>query len=149
LFNQGPENLLWKFKNKDAKEKEWLPVPGGGDREEYKGTITPNYGILTPGINMSEVTKGLRSSFDDWIDKENQEKLVPIARSPFPNVYLTDAEQSEATALLSDLNTYVIQMEAKFVTGQEPLSNWDKYVAQLKKMGSDRIVELYQAAHDR
>jgi len=35
------------------------------------------------------------------------------------------------------------------VTGQEPLSNWDGYVAQLKKMGSDRIVELYQAAYDR
>jgi putative aldouronate transport system substrate-binding protein len=40
-------------------------------------------------------------------------------------------------------------MEAKFVTGQEPLENWDKYIAQIKKMGSDRIVELYQGAYDR
>ncbi|WP_028609416.1 extracellular solute-binding protein [Paenibacillus harenae] len=149
LFNQGPENLLWKYKNKEAKEKEWLPVPGGGDREEYRGTITPNYGILTPGINTGDLAVGLRSEFDEWIDKENAEKLTPIAKAPYPNVYLTNDEQTEASALLSDLNTYVQQMEAKFVTGQESLSNWDKYAAQIKKMGGDRIAELYQGAYDR
>lgn len=149
LFGQGPENLLWKYTNKEAHEKEWLPVPGGKDREDYRGTITPNYGILTPGINSSEVSIGLRSDFDEWIDKENTEKLVPIGRSPFPNVYLTNDEQTEASALLSDLDTYVKQMEARFVTGQEPLSNWNKYTDQLKKMGVDRYIELYQAAYDR
>ncbi|BBH21989.1 ABC transporter substrate-binding protein [Paenibacillus baekrokdamisoli] len=149
LFAQGPENLLWKYKNKDTHEKEWLPVPGGVDREEYRGTMTPNYGILTPGMNEADLTKGLKSDFDTWIDKENAEKLTPIGKAPFPNVYLTNEEQSEASALLSDLNTYVIQMEAKFVTGQEPLANWDKYTAQIKKMGGDRIAELYQGAYDR
>ncbi|KAF9117632.1 hypothetical protein BGX30_005284 [Mortierella sp. GBA39] len=149
LFSQGPENTLWKYKNKETHEKEWLPVPGGGDREEYRGTLTPNYGILSPGMNSAELTKGLKSDFDRFIDKENAEKLTPIGKTPFPNVYLTNEEQTEATALLSDLDTYVQQMEAKFVTGQEPLSNWDKYVAQIKKMGGDRIAELYQGAYDR
>lgn len=149
LFNQGPENLLWKYKNKETHEKEWLPVPGGVDREEYRGTLTPNYGILTPGMNSSELALGLRSDFDLWIDKQNAEKLTPIAKSPYPNVYLTNEEQTEASALLSDLNTYVKQMEAKFVTGQESLANWDKYMAQIKKMGGDRIAELYQSAYDR
>lgn len=104
---------------------------------------------MTPGINDPDVAKGLRTEFDEWIDQQNQEKLVPIGKAPFPNVYLTNEEQSEATALLSDLDTYVKQMEAKFVTGQEPLENWDKYIAQMKKMGSDRIIELYQGAYDR
>ena len=149
LFNQGPEGLLWEYVDEENHIKRWKEVPGGGDREEYRGTITPNYGILTPGINDPETVKGLRSEFDEWIDKETQEKLAPIARVPFPNVYLTVEEQTEASALLADLNTYVEQMEAKFVTGAEPLSNWDQYVEQLKKMGSDRIVELYQAAYDR
>ncbi|MBO7747488.1 ABC transporter substrate-binding protein [Paenibacillus sp. MWE-103] len=149
LFSQGPENTLWKYKDKATHEKEWLPVPGGGDREEYRGKMTPNYGILTPGMSSSELTKGLRSEFDDWIDKENAAKLKPIGKAPFPNVYLTNDEQTEATTLLSDLDTYVQQMEAKFVTGQEPLSDWDKYIAQIKKMGGDRIAELYQGAYDR
>jgi putative aldouronate transport system substrate-binding protein len=148
LFAQGPENMLWKYKNKDTHEKEWLPLEAGQDREELRGTLTPNYGIPAPGMGSAELTKGLRSEFDSWLDQQNAEKLTPIAKSPFPNVYLTNDQQTEATALLADLSTYVTQMEAKFVTGQEPLSNWDKYVAQLKKMGSDKIVELYQSAYD-
>ncbi|NEW09087.1 extracellular solute-binding protein [Paenibacillus sp. SYP-B3998] len=150
LFSQGPENVLWKYKDKAAHEKEWLPVPKEGvTRDDYKGLLTPNVGIVPPGINLPDVTKGLRSDFEMWLDKQNQEKLVPIAKAPFPNLYLTKEEQAEASAILSDLNKYVEQMEAKFVTGQEALSNWDKYKAQVKKMGGDRIVELNQAAYDR
>ncbi|MCM3127908.1 MULTISPECIES: extracellular solute-binding protein [unclassified Paenibacillus] len=148
LFNQGPEGTLWQYTNKDTYEKEWLPVPGGGDREEYRGTITPNFGMLTPGYNTPELTNGLRTEFDDWIAKENEEKLVPIGKAPFPNAYLNNEQQDEASALLSDLNTYVTQMEAKFVTGEEPLSNWDSYVEQVKKMGGDRIQEIYQEVYD-
>ncbi|MEK4437195.1 MULTISPECIES: extracellular solute-binding protein [Paenibacillus] len=148
LFNQGPEGTLWKYTNKDTYEKEWLPVPGGGDREEYRGTITPNFGMLTPGHNSPELTNGLTTEFDEWIAKENEEKLIPIGKAPFPNAYLTNEQQDEASALLSDLNTYVKQMEAKFVTGEEPLSNWDGYVEQMKKMGGDRIQEIYQEVYD-
>jgi putative aldouronate transport system substrate-binding protein len=148
LFSQGPENLLWKYKNKETHEKEWLPVEGGKDREEVRGTLTPNYGIPSPGMSSADLTVGLKSEFDRWLDEQNAAKLIPIAKAPFPYVYLTNEQQTEATTLLADLGTYVLQMEAKFVTGQEPLSNWDKYVDQLKKMGSDRIVELYQNAYD-
>lgn len=149
LFSQGPENVLWKYTDKEKHIKEWLPVPDGKDREEYKGTLTPNYGILNPGVNDNSFSLGLKSEFDNWIDKENAEKLTPIGKAPFPAVYLSVDEQSQVSAYLSDLNTYVKQMEAKFVTGAEPLANWDKYVAQLQKMGSDKVVEIYQAAYDR
>ncbi|MFD2614936.1 extracellular solute-binding protein [Paenibacillus gansuensis] len=149
LFSQGPENLLWKYTNKEKHEKEWLPVPGGKEREEYKGTMTPNYGIVNPGVNDNSFSLGLRSDFDNWIDEENAKKLTPIGKAPFADVFLSTEEQSEVSALQSDLDTYVKQMEAKFVTGAEPLSNWDKYKAQLQKMGSDKIVTIYQGAYDR
>ncbi|MET3850449.1 extracellular solute-binding protein [Paenibacillus sp. OAE614] len=149
LFNQGPEGVLWKYKDEANHVKEWLPVPDGGDRENYRGKLTPNYGITTPGVSLPEVSKGLRSDIDEWVEKENQEKILPYVKVPYPNVFLTEEEQTEVTSLLSDLNNYVEQMEAKFVTGQEALSNWDKYKAQVKKMGGDRIVEIYQAAYDR
>ncbi|GAA0389190.1 hypothetical protein GCM10008933_20190 [Paenibacillus motobuensis] len=62
---------------------------------------------------------------------------------------MTEAESAEVTALRSDLSTYVAQMEAKFITGQESIDGWDKYVQTLKKMGSDRFQEIYQGAYDR
>ncbi|OAB41807.1 extracellular solute-binding protein [Paenibacillus antarcticus] len=149
MFGQGPENILWKYTDKENHVKEWLPVPDGGDRDEYRGKITPNNGIVPPGMNRIDIYNGLRSDFDLWLDKENAEKLVPIAKSPFPSVYLTNEEQEETSALRSDLDAYVKQMEAKFVTGQESVANWDKYKAQVEKMGGKRIVEIYQAAYDR
>lgn len=149
LWIQGPEGLMWEYVDEANKVKAFKEVPGGGDREEYRATLTPNYGIVTPGVNIPELTNGLRSEFDDWIIEQNEEKLVPIAKSPFPRVYLDNDQQTEVSALMSDLDTYVKQMEAKFVTGAEPLENWDAYVSQLKKMGSDRIVEIYQAAYDQ
>lgn len=147
LWNLGPEGLLWEYVDEANHVKKFNEVPGD-DREEYRATLTPNYGIVTPGVNIPELHNGLRSELDDWIIDQNNEKLVPVAKPPFPRIYLGNDEQSEVSALLSDLNTYVQQMEAKFVTGQEPLANWDNYVAQLKKMGSDRIVEIYQQAYD-
>lgn len=149
LWTQGPQGMMWDYVDEATHEKKYLDVPNGGDREEFRATLTPNYGIVTPGVNIPDLTNGLRSEVEDWVVEQNEEKLVPIAKIPFPNVYLTNDAQTEVSALLSDLNTYVEQMEAKFVTGQEPLSNWDAYVAQLKKMGSDRIVEIYQEAYDQ
>ncbi|MCR8641136.1 extracellular solute-binding protein [Paenibacillus sp. N1-5-1-14] len=149
LFKHGPENLLWKYSDKDTWTKEWLPVPNGEDREEYKGKVTPNHGILFPGVNSTDLNKGFVNNFELWVDKQNQEKLIPYSVNAFPGVYLTNEHQTEASAIYADVRKYVEQMEAKFVTGQEPLANWDKYVAQLKKMGTDRYVELYQGAYDQ
>jgi putative aldouronate transport system substrate-binding protein len=149
LFGQGPENILWKYTDKDNHKKEWLPVPGGVNRDEFRGTLTPNNGIVAPGMNRSDLYNGLKTDFDTWLDEQSAEKLIPYAKAPFPSVFLTNEEQSETSSLRSDLDTYVKQMEAKFVTGQEPLTNWDQYKAQVEKMGGNRIVEIYQAAYDR
>lgn len=154
LMNKGPEGVLWQYTDKDNLVKEMIATPTGieptsPDHEEYRATITPHYGIVTPGVNLPELEYGFKTDVEEWVDEQLKEKIIPIAKVPFPILFLEQDEQQEITNLRSDLDTYVKQMEAKFVTGQEPLSNWDKYVSQLKKMGSDRLVEIYQAAYDR
>ncbi|MFS0726238.1 extracellular solute-binding protein [Paenibacillus sp. 1P07SE] len=150
MFNKGPEGVLWQYTDKENHVKEYLPVPDGGDREEYRSKITPNYGIPAPTINLPEIDKGLLGEVDDWVANETKTKLLDNgARIPFPVLFLTPEEQSEVTMMTSDLNTYVRQMEAKFVTGAEPLTNWDNYVDTIKKMGGDRMAEIHQAAYDR
>lgn len=150
LFDKGPEGLLWKYTDKEARVKEWLPVPNGMEREDYRATITPNYGIPTPAMMTDDINKGLTTDFDKWVAQQSQEKLLDRgARIPFPVLFLTEEEQAEVTSLQSDLNTYVEQMEARFVTGQEPLANWDKYVETINKMGGGRLAEIHQTAYDR
>lgn len=150
MFNKGPEGILWQYTDKVNYMKEYLPVPDGGDREEYRPKITPNYGIPAPTINLPEIDNGLLEEVDHWVANETKTKLLDRgARIPFPVLFLTTEEQAEVTTMTSTLNTYVRQMEAKFVTGAEPLTNWDSYVDTIKKMGGDRMVEIYQAGYDR
>ncbi|MGG4195226.1 carbohydrate ABC transporter substrate-binding protein, CUT1 family [Paenibacillus sp. cl6col] len=149
LLSYGPEGTLWEYANKEDHTKKQLPVPDGKDREDYRATLTPDYGTIVPKVMTEEVKRGFEGEFEKWLKKETEEKINPIAKVPFPSVYLSEADQQQVSSLRSDLDTYVKQMEAKFVTGQEPLANWDKYVGTLKKMGAEKIVEVYQKAYDQ
>jgi putative aldouronate transport system substrate-binding protein len=50
---------------------------------------------------------------------------------------------------MGTLNTYIDEMTVKFITGKEPLANFDKYVAQLKALNVDEVVALRQKALER
>jgi putative aldouronate transport system substrate-binding protein len=75
----------------------------------------------------------------------------PYNKPAFPIAYMryTKEEQDRVNTLRTDLETYVKQMEAKFVSGTEPLANWDAYIANLKKIGIDEFTKILQAAYDR
>ncbi|MRN54340.1 extracellular solute-binding protein [Paenibacillus monticola] len=150
FFNKGPEGTLWEYTDEAARIKQYLPVPGGVEMEDYRATLTPNYGIPAPTLSMDDINKGLKTDFDLWVEKETKEKLLDKgARIPFPVLFLTGEEQTEINSLNSDLSTYVKQMEAKFIIGAEPIANWAKYLETLKKMGGERVTEIYQNAYDR
>lgn len=57
--------------------------------------------------------------------------------------------KKEINTIEMDLESYVEQMEAKFITGVEPISNWDNYVETIEGMNIDRYIEIYQDAYDR
>jgi len=147
LFNKGPEGDLWAYTDKENKKFRLLP---SDKTDEYRATLTPAYGIPVPMINSDEMREEERGEFDQWVDNESKTKLLDQgARIPFPLLFLTAEEQAEVSMLSSDLNTYVRQMEAKFITGAEPITNWDNYISTVKKMGGDRMQEIHQAAYDR
>lgn len=67
----------------------------------------------------------------------------------FPKDIILTAEQNEQVdSDNTELADYVIEMEWKFITGQEPLSNYDNYVSNLERMGISDIVAVYQSIYD-
>lgn len=60
-----------------------------------------------------------------------------------------DEEQKIIDTYSTGLKTYTEEMLAKFMLGQEPLSNFDAFVETLKEMGSDKVLEAYKSAYDR
>lgn len=66
-----------------------------------------------------------------------------------PPISQTTEESAEIAKIMTDIDTYVQEMRLKFIMGKEPLSNWDKYVEQVKKMNIAKAIELRQKALDR
>ena len=65
-----------------------------------------------------------------------------------PPVTIATEDMGEYSKLNGDINTYVYEMQTKFITGIEPLDNFDAYLATLEQMGVKRLIELQQAALD-
>ena len=66
-----------------------------------------------------------------------------------PPATLSADEGTEYAQIMGDIETYVNEMVVKFILGEEPLSNYDSFVEQVKSMNIDRAIELKQAALDR
>jgi len=66
-----------------------------------------------------------------------------------PNMTPTVEESAELARIKNEINTYRDEMTLKFIMGIEPLDNFDKYVATLKKLGAERAIKIYQDALTR
>jgi putative aldouronate transport system substrate-binding protein len=74
--------------------------------------------------------------------------IVDVARYAYPEVKFTPQEQEKIASYI-DMDSYADQMEAKFIMGETPLSEWDNYLATFKKLGVDDMIKIRQAAYDR
>ncbi len=150
LVRFGEENVHWKWTD-ETKTAYVKIVPDGMNAEEFRGgQITPDCGTPLP---VEENARLWALEYNDkppytWKLNERAETLRPFAKTPFPQVYFNQ-EQSERLAILNtDIQSYVEQMEARFITGEEPLSNWDTYVETLKQLNVDELIQLHQEVYD-
>src|SRR5699024_2500149 len=165
-INMGPEGYIWEWDEDEEKKVDLDPPEGYDDLEDYRATITPDFGITTPTLRAPIEDKDI-SDFDEFIAEETEEKnddmfyihkdkteetdniIDTYADVEFPQVYFTKEEQKEINTIEVDLESYVEQMEAKFITGVEPFSKWDEYVETIENMNVEKYVEIHQDAYDR
>jgi putative aldouronate transport system substrate-binding protein len=72
----------------------------------------------------------------------------PAISQSYPNINLTAADKDKMSTLRSDINTYVAQMQAKWITEGGIDAEWDSYLAELKKIGLDEMMEILQRNYD-
>lgn len=160
FLNQGPEGFLWNYAENSNGEQVRVFNSENVDvekAEDYRGTITPAYGILVPLYEKDipavkiEADDEELSEFVKFLRAETEAKITPYAEVPFPITYLTKDEQDQISANATDITTYVKEMEAKFITGSVELTDdsWASYLKTLESMGIEDYVKVYQAAYDR
>lgn len=111
-----------------------------------------NYGRASfsgPNIQAPEYILGYlerdvqKEAVFTWAKTEAAEHKYPPMATPTP-------EESEDLAVIeTEMNTFMEEMFVKFISGAEPLDNFDDYVSTLKRMGLEKAIAIKQAAYDR
>ena len=65
-------------------------------------------------------------------------------------VALSSDESGRASALQSDIYTYVAECIPKFILGEmDTETDWDTFVSNCEGMGLQEVIDIYQTAYDR
>lgn len=139
--------------------KSYSSAPGRFDH--YSQTAAAMAGIEFPGKEMTIVDKLTGAEIpslimdvytDDnndghWRITQSEAMIDHLTAARLPDVYLT-AEQNQRVADLSTvINDYVTAESAKFIVGTRPLSELDTYFEELKSLGIEEYIAIYQEAY--
>ncbi|NLO83444.1 MAG: extracellular solute-binding protein [Clostridiales bacterium] len=79
----------------------------------------------------------------------NYAPYVPPLEMVLPFLVYTEEQAAELANLETVINSYRDEMAARFITGDADIDNeWDKYIAEMKNKGVDKLLEIYQSAYD-
>ncbi|MBW8348532.1 extracellular solute-binding protein [Bacillus sp. IITD106] len=148
LARLGVEGKNWEWV--DDSQSAWqLLAPEGMNTTQANAQDAPGAGTAVPMVIDKEFflkeDNPTIHTIAGWVEDE----YLPYAELPFPQVYLTVEEQTRVNTLRPDIDSYIEQMEAKFVSGKTPFSEWDKAVSTLNKLGVEELIKINQAAYDR
>lgn len=84
--------------------------------------------------------------FDAWSTNKTNENILGSATT------LNAEEGTEASAIYSDILTYVATSSLQFINGTLDIDNdadWDNYVSTIESMNIDGLTDIIQGAYDR
>lgn len=149
LARLGVEGKNWEWT--DETKSTWrLLAPEGMNTTQANALDAPGAGTAVPMVLEQEFfakedNPTLRI-IEGWVEEE----YFPYLTVPYPDVYFTLEEQQELNIIKPDMDTYIQQMEARFVTGELNIdAEWDKFVNTLESLGASKAVDIHQAAYDR
>ncbi|MDI6619305.1 MAG: extracellular solute-binding protein [Clostridiales bacterium] len=133
MVDGKPQYTDYILKNPDSKDPELAKVSSG-----LKTTVLPWW-------DTWDAEMGTMKQTAPWTVKAWEIYREPgIIEAPLPQVTIDDASINRK---LADIETYKQQEINKFITGQQPLSNFSNYVSQVKKMGIDEVLKAYNDAY--
>ncbi|GHU70486.1 sugar ABC transporter substrate-binding protein [Clostridia bacterium] len=149
-WNYGTEGVSWEY---DAEgNPAYLPIvaddPDGLNAaiDKWGGSTWNGSCIQSTLLLYLKNTQASIDANDLWFYPN--EDVSAKWKYP-PGITPTADEVLEIDEYQGQLNTYVPEMTAKFVTGAESLDNFDKFLSTLESMHLSRVLEIRQAAYDR
>ena len=88
------------------------------------------------------------------IAEHNQKKALELSMKTdmgehmFPPTSVSEENQDRYSEIMSQVKTLADEMEASFICGTTPMSEWDSYQQKLKDAGIEEAVQMMQEAYD-
>ncbi len=145
----GIEGETYTGKVDDGSFKLSPNVTFGGINPNAPKKLQVDYGFYNGVFVYGGSDALMNTQFSDE-EKEYQKNLNQRQPRELDPPHPLSAEEREAAALKeSGLKDYQFQNDLKFALGQRPLSEWDKYVSELKGKGMDDYIKTINDAYDR
>jgi putative aldouronate transport system substrate-binding protein len=81
--------------------------------------------------------------WDAWTANATNARRLPA------RISLTADESREIVPIMNSIDTFLVDKQLKIICGDEPIENWDGYIAQLDSFGVARVQEIMQEAFNR
>ena len=147
LLSQGPEGYGWDYID-DTRTYWDKNVPEGyASSEEYRGTITPNCGTGTPGYVDPDFLLHLNAAHVIDLEEHTAKSYTPYLTQGYPKVKLSEEDTETANTYYTDISKYVESCEARFISGDMGLDQWDAYVENLQSMNLDAYMQIFVDAY--
>ena len=148
---QGKDNL-WYY-NEDDK----VVFTDPANKENRKYEFTPSYPMPHYRSTIFQETEYVEEdesklTLAEKIDRRNKadiiEKYFPVMnKNSLPKSKFSLENMKKYNATSPDLDDYT--WRKKFLMGEASLENeWDSYIANLKKLGSDDVIKIKQESYD-
>ena len=121
--------------------------PDGLSFTEAVSTYIPYRNSAYPALVKEAFFKGSEGQPDSIAAAEKVAPYFPeTIWSPFS---FTMEEMDVVSSIGTDIDNYVIEMRAAFLTGKVSFDEWDKYINTIERMGLGRYIEVYENAYER
>lgn len=135
------ENGEYKYVDKIVNSPEGLTKEQ--ELVKYLGWV----GLGAPGIIKQEYFDGSESAPQPMAAAEDIEPF--LIEEPWPAFTYTEDETKDLSSIGADIEKYATEMKDKFISGDVPFSEWDKYVSTIEGMGLDKYLEIQNNAYGR
>lgn len=148
LYNWGVEGINWDWQgDKRVYNDTMLNNPKFGTEEAsyiYKMLFAPKwaYPDVESHANLLKSEGALKSRMQ-WADDEGIDSSMQL-----PPYQLGEDEQQRLAEIMTPICTYIDEMVLKFITGAEPLSNFENFRSTIMSMGIEEALELEQNGYD-
>ncbi len=150
----GIEGVTYEVVDGRRQQKEGFGNAFWKDMATSKTTYgNPLWGsCVFPGISLYTMESQFASRPEH---KNNFQKEVAFYENIYPDskycytAIATDDQNKRKSSIVTDLETYSAELCTDLILGNASFDKWEEYIAQLKKLGLDELIEIEQAQLDK